>query len=212
RAAVVDPELTLDLPREVTASTGLDALTQLIEPYISVRANALTDMFCTEGMQRVRRSLRSVFRDGHDADARNDMSFAALLGGLALANAGLGVVHGFAAPVGGMYPAPHGSVCAAILPHGFEVNLRAVRNRAPERLERFATVARVLTGRDDAEPEHAVEWLLELCSDLEIPGLAHWGVTDSPELVDKAARANSMNANPVVLSGEELAAVLHASL
>ena len=118
RLAVVDPELTLELPPAVTASTGLDALTQLIEPYVSIRANPLTDGFCLEGLRRVSRSLRRAYHAGRDITAREDMSLASLLGGLALANAGLGVVHGFAAPVGGMFHAPHGAICAALLPHG----------------------------------------------------------------------------------------------
>ena len=148
RLALVDPELTCRLPPAITASTGLDALTQLIEPYVSVRANPMTDLFCVEGMRRAARSLGRAFANGSDAEARADMSLASLLGGLALANAGLGVVHGFAAPIGGMFDAPHGAVCAALLPHGMEVNIRALRARAPgsEPLGRYRTVARLLTG------------------------------------------------------------------
>ena len=110
RLAVVDPELTYDLPPAVTASTGLDALTQLIEPYVSSRANPMTDSLCVEGMRRAARSLPRVFADGRDAEARLDMSLASLFGGLALANAGLGAVHGFAAAIGGAFDAPHGAV------------------------------------------------------------------------------------------------------
>jgi len=108
RLALVDPELTVDLPPGLTASTGLDALTQLIEPYVSIRANPLSDGFCTEGIRRVACALRPAFHDGSNAAAREDMALASLLGGLALANAGLGAVHGFAAPIGGMFSAPHG--------------------------------------------------------------------------------------------------------
>jgi len=137
RLAVVDPELTFDLPPAITASTGLDALTQLIEPYVSVRANPMTDMFCLEGMGRAARSLGRAYADGHDAAARTDMSLASLLGGLALANAGLGVVHGFAAPIGGAFEAPHGAVCAALLPHGMDANIRALPgSRARKRAAR----------------------------------------------------------------------------
>src|ERR1017187_6933228 len=110
--AVVDPELTLDLPPALTASTGLDALTQLIEPYVSIRANPMADLFCTEGIGRTAAALPQVWEDGHNREARAAMAWASLLGGLALANAGLGAVHGFAAPVGGMFPAPHGAICA----------------------------------------------------------------------------------------------------
>ena len=212
RIAVVDPELTLDLPPDMTAATGMDALTQLIEPYVSSRANAFTDTLCLEGIQRVRRSLRRAFENGRDLDAREDMCFASLLGGLALANAGLGVVPGFAAPVGGMYPAPHGAVCAAVLPAGFAANVRAVRSRSPELLPRFTAVARAITGQSYAQPEDAVEYLQRLRQDLKIPGLGRWGVTANNDLVDKASRASSMKANPLVLTHQELASVLNASL
>ena len=143
--AIVDPELTLDLPPALTASTGLDALTQLIEPYVSCRANPMTDLYCVEGLTRAASALRRVFRDGHDLAARTDMAFASLLGGLALANAGLGAVHGFAAPLGGMFDAPHGALCAALLPHAMRVNIAALRT-ADRTADRYARVARILTG------------------------------------------------------------------
>ncbi len=119
RIALIDPELTYTLPPAVTAYTGLDALTQLIEPYVSVRANPLVDALCVEGIRRVAGALRRAYRDGSDREARGDMSFASHLGGLALANAGLGVVHGFASPLGGQWKAPHGALCAALLPHWY---------------------------------------------------------------------------------------------
>lgn len=216
RLAVIDPELTLDLPPAITASTGLDALTQLIEPYVSIRANAMTDMFCLEGMRRAAGALRRVYRDGRDLDARTDMALASLLGGLALANAGLGAVHGFAAPLGGMFPAPHGAVCAALLPHVMEVNLRALRARAPGSvaLERYQTVARLLTGDPEATPEDGIHWVVRICQDLGIPPLRSYGVQDAdvPALVENAARASSMKANPVTLTEDELREILARAL
>src|ERR1035437_9079914 len=131
RVAVVDPELTYDLPPAVTASTGLDALTQLIAPYVSCRANPMTDALCVEGIRRAARSLHTAFTESRNTAARTDMAVASLFGGLALANAGLGAVHGFAGPIGGQFPAPHGAVCAALLPHVMEANLRALRRRQP---------------------------------------------------------------------------------
>ena len=110
RIAVIDPALTYDLPPAVTATTGMDALTQLIEPYVSSRANPLTDGICLQGLRCAVRSLRRAYADGGDRDARRDMAFASLCSGLALANAGLGAVHGFAGPLGGMYDAPHGAI------------------------------------------------------------------------------------------------------
>jgi alcohol dehydrogenase class IV len=148
RLAVVDPELTWELPPAITASTGLDALTQLIEPYVSTRANPMTDLYCVEGLRRAAAALPRVYAEGKDRRARQEMAWASLLGGLSLANAGLGAVHGFAAPVGGMFPAPHGAVCAAILPHAMTTNVSALRQRAPDSdaLLRYDEVARLLTG------------------------------------------------------------------
>jgi len=212
RLAVVDPELTLDLPPEVTARTGLDALTQLIEPYVSNRANPLTDSFCVKGLTRASRSLRRAYHDGRDRAARADMSVASLLGGLALANAALGVVHGFAGPVGGMFPAPHGAVCAALLPYGIETNIRALRMRHPagETLRRYETVARLLTGRPQASAEDTVEWTREICRELQIPSLRVYGVRDAdwPALIERAMRASSMKGNPIALTPDELREVL----
>jgi alcohol dehydrogenase class IV len=216
RLAVVDPELTLELPPAVTASTGLDALTQLIEPYVSIRANPLTDGFCLEGLRRVSRSLRPAYHCGRDITARESMSLASLLGGLALANAGLGVVHGFAAPVGGMFDAPHGAICAALLPHGMAINIRGSRARAPqgETLHRYEAVARLLTGRPDAVPEDGVEWVRQLCRELQIPPLSSYGIQekDVPTLVEKASRANSTKGNPLTLTMDELREVLTFAL
>lgn len=216
RVALVDPELTYGLPPAVTASTGLDALTQLIEPYVSARANPLVDAICAEGLKRVAGALGRAYRDGLDRDARRDMSMASLLGGLALANAGLGVVHGFAAPLGGRCNAPHGAVCAALLPHGMAANVAALRARAPQHpaLERYATVARLLTGRADAGAEDGIEWVRALCAELKIPRLRAWGIAaaDLAGVVAKAARASSMKTNPLPLTVEELLGTMEAAL
>ena len=214
RLALVDPELTYCLPRPITASTGLDALTQLIEPYLSVRANPMTDALCVDGIRSAARSVVRAWSDGGDREARAGMSWASLLGGMALANAGLGAVHGFAAPVGGMFPAPHGAVCAAILPHAMNVNLRAVRGRAPEKLVRFDEVARLISGNPHAEAADGVVRLAELVRRLEIPPLRAYGVkdTDIEGLAAKAAQASSMKGNAVALTGEELCEILSRSL
>jgi len=216
RLAIVDPELTLDLPPEITAATGLDALTQLIEPYVSIRANPMTDMFCLEGIRRAARSLLKAYDNGADIGARTDMAFAALLGGLALANAGLGAVHGFAAPVGGMFPAPHGAVCAALLPHVMGANIRALREREPEHpsLERYRTVARLLTGDEAASAEDGIEWVRAAVRKLRIPPLGAYGLTpdDAGAVAEKAARASSMKGNPIVFTQAELSAILEAAM
>lgn len=212
RVAVVDPELTLELPFAVTASTGLDALTQLIEPFLSCKANPLTDALCREGMLRVARSLRRACTHPADLEARRDMSLASLFSGLALANAGLGAVHGFAAPIGGMWAAPHGAVCAALLPHVLDVNLRALRERKPgsDVLARFAEVARLLTGNPAALAADSVEWVRDLCIELKIPGLGNYGIceTDVAQLCQKAEQASSMKGNPISLTPLELAEIV----
>jgi alcohol dehydrogenase class IV len=215
RVALVDPELTYQLPPEVTASTGLDALTQLIEPYVSSRANPIVDSFCTDGIRRVAGALRRAYHDGADRSARHQMSLASLFGGLALANAGLGVVHGFASPLGGQWDAPHGALCAALLPHGMAANVAALRARAPQHpaLGRYAEIARLLTGKNEATPEEGIQWVRALCTELNIPPLRTWGITeaDLPDVVDKAASASSMKANPLPLTGDELMVVLTAA-
>lgn len=214
RVAIVDPELTYSLPPELTATTGLDALTQLIEPYLSAKATPMTDALCVEGIQRAARSLREAWANGSDAAAREDMALASLFGGLALANAGLGAVHGFAGPLGGMFPIPHGAACASLLPHVMRTNLKAVRERAPRLLERFTTVAQLLTGNRDAPAEDGIGWIARLCAELQIPGLRTFGVDREviPTLVEKAAQASSMKANPVQLTDGELREILEAGL
>lgn len=216
RVALVDPELTYDLPPAITASTGMDALTQLIEPFTSSRANPMTDAFCREGIARAARSLQRAYTDPGDAAAREDMALASLFGGLALANAGLGAVHGFAGPIGGMFPAPHGAVCATLLPHVLRANIGALRARAPGRpiLARYEEVARIVTGRPDARPEEAVEWTRDLCARFAIPSLRTYGLadTDIAPLIEKARAASSMKANPIALTDAELADILTVAL
>jgi alcohol dehydrogenase class IV len=208
RLALVDPELTTSLPPEITASTGLDALTQLIEPFTSVRANPMTDAFCREGMHRAARSLRRACEHGDDASAREDISLASLFGGLALANAGLGAVHGLASVIGGMFAAPHGAVCARLLPHTMEINLRALEDRLPESdaLHRYDELAQLLTGDDKASALDGVTWVRELCEALHIPPLAAYGMTqdDWPTIVEKSAVASSTRGNPIQLTADEM--------
>jgi alcohol dehydrogenase class IV len=214
--ALVDPELTYALPPALTASTGLDALTQCIEPFVTPRANPLTDAFAREGMRRAAGALRRAWHEGGDAEARRDMAIASLCGGLALANAKLGAVHGFAAPLGGMFPVPHGVACARLLPPVMEMNLRALRAReaASPALARYQEVARILTGRADAAAEEGARWVRELVEELELPRLSEYGIGAEAvgEVVEKARRASSMQGNPVALGDDELADVLRAAL
>ena len=212
RVALVDPELTLDLPPALTASTGLDALTQLLEAYVCNRANPMTDAICAAGIPRAAQALLVACRDGHDLAARTDLALASLWSGFALANAGLGAGHGFAAPVGGLYPAPHGAVCAALLAPVMAANIRALRSRAPQNpaLGRYAEIARWLTSRNDASDELGVEWVRSLVATLGIPRLSAYGIARAQvaEIVAPAQQASSMKANPLVLTAEELSTAL----
>jgi alcohol dehydrogenase class IV len=216
RVALVDPELTYTLPPDITASTGLDALTQLIEPFVSSKSNPMTDAFCREGLSRAGRSLRNVFQDGKDTTARRDMALASLFGGLALANAKLGAVHGFAGVLGGMFPGPHGAICARLLPPVMAANLRALQERTPANpaLARYGEVARILTGDQTANAADGVAWVQELEEELRIPPLSAYGLraADFPEVVEKSAISSSMQGNPLKLSDEELAGILVRAL
>lgn len=215
-AAIVDPELGVGVPREQTLASGMDALTQLIESYVSSRANPITDGFCLQGLPLVAQSLKRVCAKGEDIPARSDMALASLLGGLALSNAGLGVVHGFAGPLGGMFCAPHGAICAALLARGMAANLACVR-RAPNccgTVARYQAVARCLLGRDDAEAEDGVRFVQQLSAELKVRPLGSFGMRPEhgDEVVAKAQRASSMKKNPVVLSPEELKQVYLSAL
>lgn len=216
RIAVIDAELTVSVPPGVTASTGMDALTQVIEPFVSSRRNFMTDLFCKEGMQRASRSLVKSYRNGDDLGAREDMAFASLMGGLSLANAGLGAVHGFAGPIGGMFDAPHGAICARLLPLVVNMNIMALQNRAPGSfaLQRYTEVAHILTGDDSASMQDGVFWLDTLIRELNIPPLGTWGIqkTDINDIVAKAMVASSMQANPIRLTEGELTEILTQSL
>ena len=216
KVALVDPELTWELPPALTASTGLDALTQLIEPYVSGRANPMTDGLCVEGIGRAARSLRAAFENGRNAAAREDMALASLFGGLALANAGLGAVHGLAGVIGGAFGAHHGAICAALLPQVMAANLGALRSRDSTHptVGRYAEIAQLLTGRSNALANAGVEWVVWLASDFKIPKLGAYGLKPLhiAELVEKSRNASSMKANPVVLTNEELTAVVSSAI
>ena len=216
RVAVVDPLLTIGCPPAVTASSGLDALTQCLEPFVSSRATPLTDGLAQEGLRRAASGLRPAYQDGADLAARTDMALCSLLGGLALANAKLGAVHGFAAVIGGMADAAHGAVCAALLAAVVDVNVQALREREPTHpaLDRYEDAARILTGRPDATIEDGIDWIRETVAMLNIPGLATIGTRpeDADEIVTKARTASSMRFNPVPLTDTELHTILELSM
>ncbi|MFN8441505.1 MAG: iron-containing alcohol dehydrogenase [Caldilineaceae bacterium] len=216
KVAIVDPLLTLSVPPNVTAFTGMDALTQCLEPLVSSRANPLTDGIAWEGLRRAARSLQRAVENGSDAAAREEMAFASLCGGLALANSGLGAVHGFAGPFGGMFHAPHGAICAALLAPVMQANVNALRERAPQHpaLARFATIAEVVCDSSLVEVEDGIERIAALTKNLKISLLSSYGFSrsDFATLIPKAQAASSMKANPIPLTDAELTSILEQAL
>jgi len=214
--ALVDPSLTYSVPPKITAYSGLDALTQLIEPYLSNSPNPLTDAVCREGIRRAARSLLKAYQDGYDEAAREDMSIAALFSGLALANAKLGAVHGFSGTLGGSLNAPHGAICARLLPVVMSTNARALRERAPqsETLRRFDHVAQLLTGNSSARAADGITWVYDICAAVDIPSLSTFGLKrdDFPSIVERSAKANSMRGNAIVLTQDEMTEILEQSI
>lgn len=216
RIALVDPTLTYGLPPALTAATGMDALTQLIEAYVSCRANPMTDALCADGIQRAARSLRAAVEHGKNATARMDMALASMFSGIALANAGLGAVHGFAGVIGGMFGAPHGAVCAVLLPHVIATNVRALQARAPgaDALRKYNEVGRLLTGRPTATATDACHWVAELVRALGIQRLGAYGVCEAhmADIVQQAAKASSMKGNPIELTPDEMTEIVRAAI
>jgi alcohol dehydrogenase class IV len=216
RVALVDPELTVSCPPPVTAASGLDALTQCLEPFVSVRATPLTDGLAREGLRRAATGLRAAHADGGDLAARTDMAICALLGGMALANAKLGAVHGLAGVIGGTADVPHGMACAALLAPVIEANVRTLRSAAPGSsvLDRYAEAAQLLTGKPGASVEDGLAWIGETVSLLGVPGLAAFGLGpgQADDIAAKAATSSSMQGNPVPLRHDELKAVVLQAL
>jgi Alcohol dehydrogenase, class IV len=214
--ALIDPKLTVSCPSTVTASSGLDALTQCLEPFTSCKANELTNILAAEGLKRAGQSLRTAFTDGQNIDARVDMSFCSLLGGMALANAKLGSVHALAAPLGGMLGAPHGMVCAAVLVACTRMNIRALGKRDPNSpaLSAYRQAMQLLTGNPKATIEEGIAWLVETVEMLNVSSLGEMGMKQSQ--IDLAASqalvASSMAGNPIKLELSEVVNIIQESM
>jgi alcohol dehydrogenase class IV len=212
RLALIDPELTLSVPPDVTASSGLDALTQLIEPFVCNQSNAMVDVLCREGIAMAGTSLLRAYQNGKDLQARQDMSLAALYSGSALANAGLGAVHGMAGPLGGVVSIPHGTACARLLPCVMEMNVKVLRNRLPDSpaLVRYHETARLFCGNPKASIDDGIETIRILVKTMQVPRLSSFGFSRAsfPELIEKAKKASSMKGNPVLLTDGELMEIL----
>lgn len=211
--AVVDPLLTLGCPPALTAASGADALTQSLEAFTTPYATPLTDPLARDGLVRAGRSLRRAVEHGDDVDARTDLSVAALLSGMALANSKLGAVHGLAAALGGRLGAPHGQVCAAVLAATTAANVAALARTDAPGLARYDAAAVALTGRPGARAGDAVAWLADLVAALGVPGLGELGLArdDVPDVVADALAASSTRGNPVALTADELTDVVLAS-
>ncbi|HLM87720.1 MAG TPA: iron-containing alcohol dehydrogenase [Streptosporangiaceae bacterium] len=236
RVALVDPLLTVSCPPSVTAASGLDALTQCLEPFVSVQATPLTDGLAREGLRRAGTGLRAAYADGADVAARADMAICSLLGGMALANAKLGAVHGLAGVIGGTADVPHGMACAALLAPVIEANVRTLRSgvygvhgvhgvygvhgvqepgpSAVAVLDRYTEAARLLTGHPAASLEDGLAWIRETLTLLRVPGLATFGLEPqhAGEIAAQALVSSSMKGNPVPLSQADLEAILLQAL
>jgi alcohol dehydrogenase class IV len=210
--ALIDPILTYSMTPEVTVSTGLDAFTQVTEPYVSKKANMLTDAICKEGIKRISRSLLRAFKNGLDAEAREDMSIGSLFGGIALTNAKLGAVHGFAAPLGGILDAPHGVICGILLPYVIKTNIKALQERDPYSpiLTKYEKIAKFATNKEKATPEDLISWIEELYGKLNMPGFSEINLKEEQieELIATAKKSNSMKGNPIELTDEELRGII----
>lgn len=222
RIALIDPELAVTNPPAVTAASGMDAICQCIEAYTSSGANAMTDPLAFQGFKLGARSISRAVSDGANLEARSDMAMSALLSGMALSGAGLGAVHGFAAPLGANYPAPHGVICAALLPYVIEANLSAA-TRDETGLgralwSRYAELGRLIPERRPGDESEQAMRVLDsarrLVHELNIPRLGTYGLTPEavPGMVALAKKASSMKYNPITLSEDVLASVLMKAL
>ncbi len=218
--AIVDPALMITVQPDVTARCGMDALTQVIEPYTSNKAQLITDSLAKLGMKTAAGSIRTTYSSGDDIQARQAMALTSLLGGICLANVGLGVVHAYASPIGGMFPIPHGTICATLLAPTVEINIRELQKKDPNHpvLEKYAHIGNFLIGKRFNSPKEAheavVEFLYKLTKDLNIPSLSHAGISskDFPVIVEKAKKSSSMRYNPIVLNDQALHEILERAL
>lgn len=216
RIALVDPELTLTMPPHVTANTGMDAITQLIEPYVSHHHNPITDALSRDGIRRGVTAIIDAYRDGMDIDARSEMALASLFGGIAFTNASLGAVHGIAGPFGGNYDAPHGAICGRLLPGVMKFNIQAMLAREPRNpaLARYDEIAVLLTGNQFAHAQAGVERVAEIVDLLGIPHLSSYGFnqSDADELAARSHTSSSMKGNPIYLTQDEIRHILEEAL
>jgi alcohol dehydrogenase class IV len=210
--ALVDPELTLSCPPDVTAASGMDCFTQLAEAYLSVKANEYTDALAIEGLRAVKRSLRAVNKDGNDIAARTDLSFAALTSGICLANAGLGAVHGFASSIGGMYRIPHGVICGTLMAGANELNVKKIRKGygSPVALSKYALLGEMFLDEKGKSEDHYIDGFIDylriLTGELYLPGLKKYGIREDD--LQQICNQTEIKNNPAKLENSDLMEIL----
>jgi alcohol dehydrogenase class IV len=210
--AIIDPELTLSCPDEITAACGMDALTQLIESYVSTKASIFTDALIESALPRLKDSLSAVTGDGrHDIEARTDVAYASMISGIALANAGLGIIHGLASPLGGFFPIPHGTVCGTLLAAATKITINKLKRENPSSpaLLKYAKAGQLLTGSNgdiDGGISLLIEKLYSLTEALNLPLLSNYGVkaTDFDKIIKESGNKN----NPADLDNDEIRCIL----
>jgi len=213
--AILDPLLTINCPPSITASSGMDAFTQLFESYLSTAANPITDGLALEGLARVSRSLRKAFEDGANMEARTDMSLASYLSGITLANGGLGLVHGFASSIGGFFDISHGVICSSLMPACTRFTVKKLRQRRTNdgALVKYANTGKIFSSATNKSDDYYVDYLLDLINDwmhtMKIPRLRDVGVLEGhfKKIVDATDNKN----NPVALEKDEMVEVLEQS-
>lgn len=211
-AAILDPVLTLGCPPAITAATGMDAFTQLLESYLSTAANPITDALAQEGLRRVATSLPQAFHEGANPEPRTDMAMASYLSGITLANAGLGLVHGFASSIGGYFSIPHGVICSSLMSAANKVTVRKLRQEKMNEhaLTKYATIGKMFSNEEKRSDEYYTDYLLEVIEmwqdQMKIPGLSPYGVT--PAAYEKIVNSTDNKNNPVRLGKEEMVEVL----
>jgi alcohol dehydrogenase class IV len=214
--AIVDPELTLTCPPVITAASGMDCFTQITEAFLSDKANEFSDAYALTGLQAIKDSLRECYNNGKDIESRTGMSLAALTSGICIANAGLGVVHGFASSIGGLYNIPHGVVCGTLMAAANEINVRELRKlpKSKAMLKKYASLGKIFVEpkgkRDDYYIDGFIQYLYQLTIDFQLPGLKKLGIPEKD--IVRIAEQTDIKNNPVVLDRDCLREILEIRL
>lgn len=210
--AIIDPALSVTCPQATTAASGMDAFTQLLESYLSTAGNSVTDVLACEGLEQVSRNLRQAYHSGTDINARTGMALAAYLSGITLTNAGLGLVHGFAASIGGYFPIPHGVICSSLMSAVNRVTVRKLRAQRGNQhaLQKYTIVGKMFAGVDNKSSDYYIDFLLDMIDEWRdemcIPRLTQSGVTSTD--FEKIVNATDNKNNPVAVTPDEMFEIL----